>query len=255
MQVPSTPELPAPTTIQVPQAPPPPGAGYFFRIPRSRREIDALRNQREEMSSQLISARNRRGQLAREYERSSGANRAGLEQQLGVLDQRIVRLETDIAESGRMLTSLDVGLLQTSTSMPGSLPFGLGSAQVTGISVVFTLFVLAPVALATARSIWRRASKPVLPAGWSDSAQRLERLEQAVDAVAIEMERVSEGQRFMTRIMTQRSAAPDASAAGSPEPARALHGEGQPLPALGGGSPEQPFVPLSEQEAVRVRRG
>ena len=33
------------------------------------------------------------------------------------------------------------------------------------------------------------------------------RLEQAVDAMAIEVERITEGQRFMTRLLTERSAA------------------------------------------------
>ena len=49
--------------------------------------------------------------------------------------------------------------------------------------------------------------------------QRLERIEQAVDAIAIEMERVSEGQRFTTRLLADRvppaseSPAPSAPAA------------------------------------------
>jgi hypothetical protein len=33
---------------------------------------------------------------------------------------------------------------------------------------------------------------------------RLERIEQAVDAIAIEMERVSEGQRFTTKLLAER---------------------------------------------------
>jgi hypothetical protein len=33
---------------------------------------------------------------------------------------------------------------------------------------------------------------------------RLQRLEQAVDAIAIEVERISEGQRFLTRLQTTR---------------------------------------------------
>jgi len=36
--------------------------------------------------------------------------------------------------------------------------------------------------------------------------ERLERLEQAVDAIAVEMERVGEGQRFMTRLLAERRA-------------------------------------------------
>jgi hypothetical protein len=34
---------------------------------------------------------------------------------------------------------------------------------------------------------------------------RLERIEQAVDAIAIEVERISEGQRFTTKLLTERA--------------------------------------------------
>jgi hypothetical protein len=37
---------------------------------------------------------------------------------------------------------------------------------------------------------------------------RLERIEQAMEAMAIEMERVGEGQRFVTKLMAERGAAP-----------------------------------------------
>ena len=34
---------------------------------------------------------------------------------------------------------------------------------------------------------------------------RLERIEQAVDAIAVEVERISEGQRFTTKLLSERS--------------------------------------------------
>lgn len=37
---------------------------------------------------------------------------------------------------------------------------------------------------------------------------RLERIEQAVDAIAIEVERVSEGQRFTSKILAEKEAVP-----------------------------------------------
>ena len=42
----------------------------------------------------------------------------------------------------------------------------------------------------------------------SSSAERLQRIEQAVDAMAIEIERISEGQRFTTRLLAARADAP-----------------------------------------------
>lgn len=39
--------------------------------------------------------------------------------------------------------------------------------------------------------------------------QRLERIEHAMDAIAIEVERISEAQRFTTRLLAERTADPD----------------------------------------------
>lgn len=52
-----------------------------------------------------------------------------------------------------------------------------------------------------------------------DLATRLERIEQAVDAIAIEVERISEGQRFTTRLLSDKLPA-DALALPLSRPAR-----------------------------------
>lgn len=78
------------------------------------------------------------------------------------------------------------------------------SDNVAAIAAAFTVFVLFPIAIAIARFIWKRAGKarPLaqLP---EETGQRLERLEQGVDAIAIEIERVAEGQRFVTRLLSE----------------------------------------------------
>jgi hypothetical protein len=66
------------------------------------------------------------------------------------------------------------------------------------------IFVLAPMAFAAARMMWKRANaKPSPPAISADASRRLERLEQGMDAIAVEIERVSEGQRFVTRLLSE----------------------------------------------------
>jgi hypothetical protein len=47
----------------------------------------------------------------------------------------------------------------------------------------------------------KRARQADLPA---DVQDRMSRIEQAVDAIAIEVERMSEGQRFTTRLLAER---------------------------------------------------
>jgi hypothetical protein len=51
---------------------------------------------------------------------------------------------------------------------------------------------------------WRDARRPALADASDD---RLARLEQAVDSIAIEVERISEGQRFTTKLLTDRAQA------------------------------------------------
>ena len=69
--------------------------------------------------------------------------------------------------------------------------------------VLFVLLVLAPIALSAARFMWKRARVPARPTASLDESRRLERLEQGVDAIAIEVERISEGQRFVTRLLSE----------------------------------------------------
>jgi hypothetical protein len=59
-----------------------------------------------------------------------------------------------------------------------------------------------PLARAIARKWDREAGQPKVP---SEVAARLERMEQAIDAIAIEVERISEGQRFTTKLLSERN--------------------------------------------------
>ena len=58
----------------------------------------------------------------------------------------------------------------------------------------------------------RERQAAVSPAVADAILARLERLEQAVDSIAVEVERVGEGQRFATRLLSERGtpAPPDA---------------------------------------------
>ena len=184
-------------------------------MPLTGAQREAIQEARSLLSDQLISAMGRRDDLANALRSAEGADRAGIEQRLIQLDNRIIRLEMDLAETGRVLTE---GSMVGAPGGMGQPPFG-GSNPVdlTAIGVVFTLFVLAPLALAFARLLWKRATTRGQAAPSLESVQRLERVEQAIDAVAVEVERISEGQRFVTRILTEGPAR-DALNAGQRHP-------------------------------------
>jgi hypothetical protein len=57
-----------------------------------------------------------------------------------------------------------------------------------------------PLARAYSRRMDSDSRNPRIP---SEVTSRLERIEQAVDAVALEVERISEGQRFTTKLLSE----------------------------------------------------
>lgn len=192
-----------------PPAPPAPvlagseGVTYTITVPRSSQDIAALRERRGELSDQLVSAAERRAAIADQLKTAEGADRSGLEQRMAVLDKRILQLESDIAETGQQLTSAPAGLIAASEA-----PFAgfIQPHMVEKVSIMFTLFVLAPIAVSIAWAIFRRTMKPSpKQVEGGDRGERLERLENAVDAIAVEIERISEGQRFVTRLLTEQS--------------------------------------------------
>jgi hypothetical protein len=63
-----------------------------------------------------------------------------------------------------------------------------------------------PIARAIARRMDRRNA--VSPGADSDTRVRLERIEQAVESIAVEVERISEGQRFTTKVMAEMRSLP-----------------------------------------------
>jgi Na+-transporting methylmalonyl-CoA/oxaloacetate decarboxylase gamma subunit len=82
-----------------------------------------------------------------------------------------------------------------------------------------TMVVLLALGIPFVRALVRRWERepPLQPTVPPEVVARLERIEQAVDAVAIEVERISEGQRFTTKLLSDRAgeSAPEPHARGA----------------------------------------
>jgi hypothetical protein len=70
--------------------------------------------------------------------------------------------------------------------------------------VAIIMVGLFPILRATARRMDAQARQGSVPA---DVTDRLERIERALESVAIEVERISEGQRFTTKLLSDRTSA------------------------------------------------
>ncbi|MDB4898612.1 MAG: hypothetical protein JWN53_420 [Gemmatimonadetes bacterium] len=192
------------------------------------KDIAALKGRREELSNQLSSADGRRRRLQESLRRADGADKAGLEQRLKVLDARIAGLEADIADNGAKLASPEAQSVTTGLAWSPASGNRI-RANETPIAILVTLFVLSPIALSFSRLMWRRGTLRPRPE-MSEPDPRLERIEQAIDAISIEIERVSEGQRFVTRLLSESRPAVAIGGQPAKEPLRAGAQESIPTP-------------------------
>ncbi len=77
------------------------------------------------------------------------------------------------------------------------LPFAFAfAALIVGAKIVL------PVVRAFAKRVESRAVQPPLPV---EVTSRLERMEQAIDSIAVEVERISEAQRFTTKLLSGKT--------------------------------------------------
>jgi hypothetical protein len=94
---------------------------------------------------------------------------------------------------------------QTVIGVPSGLARDVIPQQVVDISIAFFLTMAAiiiglPLARAFARRMDRRGTQQIP----SDLSHQIGQLNQAVDAIALEVERISEGQRFATRLLSEQ---------------------------------------------------
>lgn len=205
-----------PATPQTPTAVSLPG-GQTIEIVGSPQQLQGLRERREMLREQLERATNRRSGLIDQLDSRgdrpiSPEARQGIQQRLNLLDERILQIERDQALTERAISNAPSEVLaqaaderfarDNNSNDEDEAGFFFGGIAI-GIMVTF--------AVARFRR-WRRKrrgmrSDGVLPPRAEDDP-RFERLSQTVDAMAEELERIGEGQRFVTQLLSKRQEAP-----------------------------------------------
>jgi len=124
------------------------------------------------------------------------------------LEDRLTDINTRIKAVDGMLAANATQLAQAA-AIPGAVVEQPPPMQRQGppeeawvLGGIFLIVAVFPLSVAFARRIWRRSAAAVtsLP---RDIADRLQRMEQAIEATAVEVERIGEGQRFITRLFTE----------------------------------------------------
>lgn len=217
---PQAPQLPAPPSGPLPGRPAV-VAGAPATTPSD--VYQGLRAQRRELARQLEWLEEKRGELQGQLQEPgvAGANLKGLEQRIADIDSRIAAIDKQMGN-----TEAD---LSRAAAVPGAMSeepavIGIGrpgppeEAYVLG--GIFMFIVLLPLSIALARRIWRRGAAAItaLP---KELSTQLARLEQAVESIAIEVERIGEGQRFMSKMMAEGGARALGQGAAEPIEAKA----------------------------------
>ena len=167
---------------------------------------DQWQAMRQAIRQELAELESRRDQISEQLQNPmvGGANRRGLEQRIEQIDARIGTLEAQGAE-------LDAAIARASGTATTLLPAKVvarvpppngGDDPFVVIGALFMLCVALPLTIAYARRIWKRTGDAVAAIP-SDIAARLSRIEQNVDTVALEVERIGESQRFITRAFSE----------------------------------------------------
>ena len=137
---------------------------------------------------------------------TSASERPGLENRLRVLDERLVQIEKEMATNSGQLANAPAR--RSSEGTPGAAAGrDRGGREfnpnlVTGLGFALLL----PFAIQIARR-WFAPNSARFDRQQSAEAaalrDRMDKMESAVEAVAIEVERIGEGQRFLTQAMSE----------------------------------------------------
>lgn len=162
-------------------------------------------NQRRELANQLDRLRDERqdivNQLSSEDRPLDQAVRAGLQKRLGTLETRIDAVDQQLAVADQQVAS--------AAAVPGAIvehrppPRQGPPEEVFVLSGLFMIVAILPLSIAYARRIWRRSAAAVAAIP-GDILERFAQLDQAVESVAVEVERIGEGQRFITRVLSDQ---------------------------------------------------
>lgn len=144
-----------------------------------------------------------RADLNRELQQQPAGDpgRSGIVARIAGIDARVAALDKQIADADAQVAK--------AAAIPGAVvehPRVINRdgppEEVWVLSGIFMFVFLMPLSIAFARRIWKRGSQ-VVATFPKEIAERLGRLEQATEATAIEVERIGEGQRFLTKLFTE----------------------------------------------------
>ena len=176
----------------------PPAGGYT-----AREMYEAAQMHRRTLRDQLSSTENIRQEIAHELQNPlvTGANREGLEARLKVVDIKMLDLEQQLADA--QLREAQAAAVPLADQPTARDQYEDRSEMMLALGLTITFVIILPLALVQARRLWKKHS--VVLSMTPELDQRLAGIDRAVEATAIEIERIGEGQRFVTQLLASRT--------------------------------------------------
>jgi len=191
--------------------------GVTLTVPTSTDELAGLRARRDLLSDQLERATDQRESLLRDIQREGQQavpteGRAGIQQRITALDARILQIERDQSATDQLISNASPVLLAQSAAIEQAARYNRNMIREEKAAGIGFAAFCAGVVITRIISGWRRRRalrKMVARGATADGAAaitdpRIDRLTQTVEAIAEEVERIGEGQRFVTQLLANR---------------------------------------------------
>jgi hypothetical protein len=167
---------------------------------------------RSELNSQLTSLTIRRDLLTQQLRNADAAGQEKIKAMLADVAGQTERVIKDMAATDAAANKITADAANVTTVSQTGGGAGTTTAQSPAgelaerITVLGAGALMAILLVAFARWLWRpRAAATQL--GRDDTA-RMEKLQQSIDVIAVEVERISESQRHLTKVLAERALGP-----------------------------------------------
>jgi uncharacterized coiled-coil protein SlyX len=186
-----------------------------------RRQLESNTERRSLLSAQLLEAR------GTPMQRDLEARIQALDVRTARIDQELNQIDDAVNAALASGITVDRAPRQVVTTMPPMPPMMPGRDRKNAVASAMFFEGLGFVVLGLVLWRWLRRRGPASMVRLApEESARLEQLQHAVDVIALEVERISEGQRYVAKLLSEKQpaigagAAQDISSRREPEPAR-----------------------------------
>ena len=171
------------------------------------RRLDEMRTHAAQLEVRAHDLAVQRDQIQLRRDQSPPTERARLDKAVADAEHDVTVAMVDLRTTQARLKELEQTreMQQAFTLVPPQPDPFLGQEQIMQILGGGAMLMF-PLVLALARRLWLRGGRAT-PAADLESSPRLQRMEQAIESIAIEVERIGEAQRFATKLMAERDPA------------------------------------------------